>query len=323
MPLEFEPSFYSATRPLFNHFGLGGFGSYAGSRRCKDVPIVPLRPCLIMRKKSAQSQTETAHSQLQVCHGHHQQQLASPNNQQIPVMKKKVVFADDRGFALEHIKVMTEPSDCPPRWKDEFVEKVTGTGNSTLIGNNTNAELGKWEPAFSQPASDYLAFRHKLEERCVCLENVLFRETDSIVTGTVKVKNLAFTKEVFVRVSFDRWSSHEDIGCSYVPSGSEGTSVCDLYDTFAFNFGLPAEACRTGCFEFCVWFRCEGHDYWDSNDGNNYKILASPAAHQLNAVSGDIVLCPSARFADAFTAHIDSWTEFASWNHLINDSPYW
>ena len=38
--------------------------------------------------------------------------------------KKRVVFADAKGFSLTQIKMMTEPSDCPPRWTAEFLEQV-------------------------------------------------------------------------------------------------------------------------------------------------------------------------------------------------------
>lgn len=38
--------------------------------------------------------------------------------------KKRVVFADAKGLSLTQIKMMTEPSDCPPRWTAEFLEQV-------------------------------------------------------------------------------------------------------------------------------------------------------------------------------------------------------
>jgi len=49
----------------------------------------------------------------------------------------------------------------------------------------------------------------------VSLENVIVRENESIVVGTVKVKNLSFHKEVVVRATWDAWNSQEDIFCNY------------------------------------------------------------------------------------------------------------
>lgn len=49
----------------------------------------------------------------------------------------------------------------------------------------------------------------------VSLENVIVKENDSIVVGTVKVRNLSFKKEVIVRTSWDDWKSQEDTLCTY------------------------------------------------------------------------------------------------------------
>lgn len=49
------------------------------------------------------------------------------------------------------------------------------------------------------------------------LENVIVKENDSIVVGTVKVKNISFHKEVIVRTTWDDWKSQEDIFCIYSP----------------------------------------------------------------------------------------------------------
>lgn len=320
MPVDFEP-LYSASPPLFKHFGhaiaeyrmttaftthhnlqngvLGFNQSSRLSAKVSAIPLAPLRPCLIIRPDDC-TDADNGFAPLSP---------TSPTKN-----KKRVVFADDRGLALEQVKVMTEPSDCPPRWRDEFFEHVTR-------GETVKVALDRWEPVFPQPASDYLEFRRKLEHDNVSLENVIARETDQTVSGTVKVKNLAFNKEVTVRVSTDNWISFKNYQCSYVPSGSEGTSVCDIYDTFSFIFEIPPEAASKGhTIVFCILYNCEGDEYWDNNGGNNYKLIPVSST-TANKNGTEPVAVP--KFADAFTARIDTWTEFASWNHLINDAPYW
>lgn len=44
------------------------------------------------------------------------------------------------------------------------------------------------------------------------MENVIVRESESIVVGTVKVRNLSFDKEVVVRVTYDKWKTQASAG---------------------------------------------------------------------------------------------------------------
>lgn len=109
-------------------------------------------------------------------------------------------------------------------------------------------------------------FRRILEEKKVSLENVIVRESESIVVGTVKVRNLSFDKEVVVRVTYDKWKSQEDIQCTYSSLGGSQMAggAYALFDTFSFKLTLPPSSKRS--VEFCVCFRCDGQEYWDSNN---------------------------------------------------------
>jgi hypothetical protein len=57
-----------------------------------------------------------------------------------------------------------------------------------------------WQLNFAQPASDYLKFRSTVERQNVGLENVVLKNDLCKITGTVKVKNIAFDKQVCFRV---------------------------------------------------------------------------------------------------------------------------
>lgn len=126
-----------------------------------------------------------------------------------------------------------------------------------------------WEITFSQPASDYVSFRKRLENGKVSLENVIVKEGEDYVIGTVKVANISFHKEVFVRWTSDGWATHEDVFSKYVASGAAAAAY-SLFDTFSFKLNLPPRVRR---IEFCVCFRCEGAEYWDNNGGQNYVIV--------------------------------------------------
>ncbi|KFM67193.1 Protein phosphatase 1 regulatory subunit 3C-B, partial [Stegodyphus mimosarum] len=222
--------------------------------------------------------------------------------------KKRVWFADDKGLALTHVKIMSEPSNCPPRWTDEFLAQVTKG-----VKPNPTSDI-EWVPQFAQPASDYLQFRDKLQRNCVSLENVIIREGEDNITGTIKVKNLAFDKEVFLRVTFDKWATSTDVPASFAPSGVEAGS--SQYDTFSFILSIPQSAVKFQSIEFCVCYRCSGKEYWDNNGGSNYKLAAVSRKSQTPSIYGKQV-------NDALQVNLDSWSEFASWSHLITEGPYW
>lgn len=234
--------------------------------------------------------------------------MAKSEEEQKESSKKRVWFADDKGLALTHVKIMSEPSNCPPRWTDEFLAQVTKG-----IKPNPMSDI-QWVPQFAQPASDYMEFRDKLQQKCVSLENVIVKEGDDTITGTIKVKNIAFDKEVFVRVSFDKWASSQDIPATFVPSGVETCTA--QYDTFSFSISVSPSATKCEMIEFCVGYKCSGVEFWDNNSGQNYKLAALNRKSQIMPVF-------SKQCNDALQVNLDSWSEFASWSHLITEGPYW
>uniref|UniRef100_A0A1B6CAT6 Protein phosphatase 1 regulatory subunit n=1 Tax=Clastoptera arizonana TaxID=38151 RepID=A0A1B6CAT6_9HEMI len=256
---------------------------------------VPRRPCLVLRPDDSSSSGDDS-------------DLPSPTR-----LKKKVVFADDRGFSLTQVRMMTEPSNMPPKWNSQFLMLVTK-------GVPAEVAATPWEITFSQPASDYLEFRRRLEEGNVSLENVIVRESEETILGTVKVKNLTFHKEVFVRSSVDGWLTNEDTFCTYVPGNtspalSAPSSIKVIYDTFSFRLTLPPMSSKV---EFCVCYRCSGTEHWDNNFGKNYTLTKKGSITRTEPVP-----VPITRFSDAVHAKMESWSEFGSWKHLTNDGPYW
>ncbi|KAK7074141.1 Protein phosphatase 1 regulatory subunit 3B [Halocaridina rubra] len=261
-------------------------GSRRSSNRKKEensLRLQPIKSCLVARQDEVE------------------EGAISPTR-----LKKKVVFADDQGHPLTHIRVLTERSDCPPRWTSDFLEQVTG-------GAKAEAVTDQWELAFAQPASDYLGMRHKLEKEYVSLENVVIKEAENRILGTIKVRNLSYHKEVKVRYTTDHWSTHEDILCTFVPSTATSASY-DIYDTFSFTLTLPSSNLADK-LEFCICYTCDVTEYWDNNNNKNYVLVS----FRPKKSDGDL-----RKPEDVYDVTLDSWSEFASWNHLsISDSPYW
>lgn len=117
---------------------------------------------------------------------------------------------------------MSEPSEVPPFWSHRFLshlipsrfyDEVDSCTNHTP--DNSLSVPDSWHPKFEQPARDYVAFRRKLEESNVALENVVIVQKDgtSIAVGTVKVKNLDYHKDVVVRYSLNNWKTFNDEKC--------------------------------------------------------------------------------------------------------------
>lgn len=176
--------------------------------------------------------------------------------------KKHVIFADDEGLSLTEVRVMSEPSNVPPYWSMKFLEQIT----QGLVSPHPPDQ---WTVDFKQPASDYLTFRQKIERDFVSLENVIVKDEESIVVGTIKVRNIDFQKEVIVRVTWDDWKSQQDTICTYARAYGPATCAHVVFDTFSFKITLPPSSKR---LEFCICYRSSENEYWDNNDGKNYTI---------------------------------------------------
>lgn len=327
MPADYE-MLVSHSPPVYSHSPQNGFLSSfrpfqynpdkfcnSSARNCRstsstsfpplNLPRIgqssPRRPCLVSRPDDGTSSDEDP---------------TSPTK-----LKKKVVFADDKGMPLSHVRVMTEPSNVPPIWTNRFLAQVTQGINAEPLATEE-----PWEIKFTQPASDYVEFRKRLDTCKVSLENVIVKENEDCIIGTIKVSNVSFHKEVFVRWTADCWATHEDVFGKFVNNGSSSAAYV-LFDTFSFKLNLPPKCKR---IEFCVCFRCEGQEYWDNNNGQNYVIVKkrNEAIRKLTMRSEspqnetDSSKTPH-KCVDAVQAKLDTWSEFASWTHLENSNPYW
>lgn len=223
-----------------------------------------------------------------------------------PKGKKRVSFADNMGFALATVKIMTEPSDVPPRLKPEILASIT-QGATAGVSSGPPLVLD-----FKQPASDYLSFRDKLDKFFVSLENVIIK--DYTVLGTVKVKNITFEKKVFLRCTFDSWETHMDVESKYVSYSDTNT----VFDTFSFEFEVPTNFDQQKKMEFAVCFVADDKEYWDNNEGKNYKIFSADAKLSDHAEEAVKPVCDISKIKN-----VESWTQFAPWNKVDTSVPYW
>ena len=190
---------------------------------------------------------------------------------------RRVRFLDSAGLPLTEVREFNE--------SEELMEKIQQYEKSerNLLKNEGEDSKPLFRCAFNQPAANYLEFRQKLERNFVSLENLHFQGSRQFC-GTVKVKNCAFEKKVFLRITFNSWESSSDIQCLYVDNGS---SVKTMYDTFRFETVIPSSWYTYHKIQFCVCFVENGRQHWDNNNGNNYSILSNFDEVSLIEVPGD------------------------------------
>lgn len=215
--------------------------------RTSPKPFRPQNSCLRFEQSKFVEQID-----------HKDEKPSSKNNKKA---KKQVTFADHKGLSLTKVKVFSEfndPIDIPLS-----IQKMLKSAISVV------SEKDKLVLDFTQPSSDYLRFRQSLENNYVCLEHCMLKE--KAMAGTVKVKNVSFEKAVKLRVTFDTWKSHTDVECVYI----KDTYPSSYSDTFSFEVSLPEDLRLHEHIEFAICYEVGGCEYWDSNDGKNYKVIWS------------------------------------------------
>ncbi|XP_047448994.1 protein phosphatase 1 regulatory subunit 3C-B-like isoform X2 [Mugil cephalus] len=194
----------------------------------------------------------------------------------LPVKNKRVVFADSHGLSLTAVRVFSDEEEQPDL---DLLPSLQGLGSMTEDGYSctvstccpgTRLKLG-----FPQPSADFQAFRAKLAESMVILENCSISE--QAVQGTVRVRNISVQKDVRVRITFDSWQSYRDVPCTYLQKRFGGPDT----DIFEFDIAIPKVLDAKRKIEFCLKYLPGGHrePFWDNNSGQNYSIAVCVSSH--------------------------------------------
>ncbi|XP_036448965.1 protein phosphatase 1, regulatory subunit 3Ca [Colossoma macropomum] len=244
MPVDVAVQLYIAHSPPLRSF-LSSYEDYRARNRAK-THFKPLRPCL-----STKAQLEPP------CLGWQTSKSKA---------KKKVVFADSKGMSLTAVHIFSPSDNNDGRASSQLQFDLEELESATAALRISTVQ--SWVLDFPQPAADYLDFRSRLMKNSVCLESCTLQER--ALTGTVKVRNLAFEKSVHVRITFDSWRSYQNLECTYM----NNVYGCQDTDTFSFATELPAYVPPQNKVEFCISYATGGQTYWDNNDGRNYGLVA-------------------------------------------------
>ncbi|XP_071017938.1 protein phosphatase 1 regulatory subunit 3D-like [Oncorhynchus clarkii lewisi] len=181
---------------------------------------------------------------------------------------RQVRFVDSLGLKLEEVKVFSKGEEpwIPPHVFSRLL--MSAEMNS---GRSLELSLPYFKPCFPENTGSQPGFVKRLVEQMVSLDQVLCSELGII--GKVQVLNLAFNKEVTIHYSFTNWRSSAETRACWVATLHRDQMEGPESDVFRFRLPVPPFILLPGAqLEFAVCYRVMGAEYWDNNDGNNYKL---------------------------------------------------
>lgn len=182
-----------------------------------------------------------------------------------------VRFVDSLGLDLEDVRLFKKGDNpsIPPHVTFRLL-----MGAEMADGRHLEISLPYLKPVFDQqPGDDQPHFLHRLEQQKVCLERVFCFELG--VIGVTQVLNLDFEKEVTARYSFTDWKNSTETQATWVSSLTkrlEGERQLSC-DTFRFHLPVPPFLQPGAVLEFAIRYKVCGREYWDNNNGENYKLV--------------------------------------------------
>lgn len=114
--------------------------------------------------------------------------------------------------------------------------------------------------------------RDRVDKQTLVLEESEFVSKDNLITGLVRVRNLAYEKRVVIRFSFSDWDKYSEVTANW--EESIGDSEPPETDRFRFAIPLPAPN-RCDSVQFAIRYDVAGLTFWDNNGGENYERRSS------------------------------------------------
>ncbi|XP_068380186.1 protein phosphatase 1 regulatory subunit 3D [Eschrichtius robustus] len=214
-----------------------------------------LRPIILRRARSLPSSPERRHKG-----------AGAPGAACRPgcSQQHRVRFADALGLELAQVKVFNAGDN--PSVPLHVLSRLAINSDLCCSSQDLEFTLQCLVPDFPPPV-EAPDFGERLGRQLVCLERVTC--SDLGISGTARVRNLAFEKQVAVRYTFSDWrSAHEAAARWRGPAGTEGAE-----DVFAFGFPVPPFLLELGSHvHFALRYRVAGAEYWDNNDGRDYSL---------------------------------------------------
>lgn len=196
------------------------------------------------------------------------QSLPSSSERKKELRSLQVRFVDSLGLELEEVKVFKVQEH--PLIPQHVMFRLL-MSSELAFGKSLELSLPYFKPCFPENMGAQPDFLKRLCTQSVCLEQILCSEQG--ITGTIQVLNLAYEKEVTVHYSFTNWRTITETTASYVSSGYRAECNTPETDIFRFRLPVPPFILQPGAIlEFAICYHVKGSNYWDNNNGHNYKM---------------------------------------------------
>lgn len=180
----------------------------------------------------------------------------------------QVRFVDALGLELEEVKVFKVKEH--PLIPHHVMFRLLMSSEMSFR-KSPELSLPYFKPCFPEDLRSQPNFMGRLYSQSVCLEEV--HCSDQGITGTICVLNFAYEKHVSVLYSFTNWRTHTDTTASWISSGDRWDSNTPGTDIFRFRLPVPPFILEPGAIlEFAICYSVKGTNYWDNNEGQNYKL---------------------------------------------------
>ncbi|NXA15002.1 PPR3A phosphatase, partial [Sapayoa aenigma] len=170
-------------------------------------------------------------------------------------ISRKVSFADSFGFELVSVK--------------EFdIWEFPNTGQDDTEDEVFPQDEYFFSQLFTLPPSQEELLQ-KVREQKVVLESILFLPGITCMNGIVRVLNVSFEKQVYVRMTLNNWLSYYDILAEFMPN-----SCGNETDQFCFKISLVPPYQKDGAkVDFCIRYETSVGTFWANNDDKNYTLI--------------------------------------------------
>ncbi|NXD20920.1 PPR3A phosphatase, partial [Spelaeornis formosus] len=171
-------------------------------------------------------------------------------------ISRKVSFADAFGFDLVSVKEF-DIWEFPDTGQENYINDEVFPQDEYFLSQQ-----------FTLPASQEELLQ-KVREQKVVLESVLLLPGITCMNGIIRVLNVSFEKQVYVRMTLNNWLSYYDILAEFMPNscGSET-------DQFCFKISLVPPFQKDGAkVEFCIRYETSVGTFWANNDDKNYTLI--------------------------------------------------
>lgn len=171
-------------------------------------------------------------------------------------ISRKVSFADAFGFDLVSVKEF-DIWEFPNTGQENYIEDEVFPQDEYFFSQQ-----------FTLPASQEELLQ-KVRKQKVVLESVLLLPGITCMNGIIRVLNVSFEKQVYVRMTLNNWISYYDILAEFMPNscGSET-------DQFCFKISLVPPFQKDGIkVEFCIRYETSVGTFWANNDDKNYTLI--------------------------------------------------